>query len=132
MNKEFDRIIEAICEDDPRYRPDAYEFVMQALSFTQKKLHRPKHVSGSELLDGMKELLMERYGPMALSVLNHWGIQTTEDFGHVVFNLVENKVLSKSEEDKIETFRGVYDFQEVFQRGYRKQLEKRLSRMRAF
>jgi len=124
--------MDAICEKDPRYKPDAYEFVMQALSFTQKKLRRPKHVSGSELLDGMKELLMERYGPMALSVLHHWGIQTTEDFGHVVFNLVENKVLSKSEEDKIETFRGVYDFKEVFQRGYRKQLERRLSRMRAF
>ncbi len=130
MNRKFDNIIENICEKDRRYKADAYDFVMEALSYTQKKFRRPKHVTGAELLDGMKELLMERYGPMALSVLHHWGIGTTEDFGHIVFNLVENKILSKSENDNIESFRQGYDFEEVFQRGYLKRLEKRISRMR--
>ena len=132
MNKKFENILEAIYEKDQRYKPDAYEFALEALSFTQKKLRRLKHVTGTELLEGVKELLMERYGPLALSVLRHWGIETTEDFGHIVFNLVGNKILSKSEEDNIESFRQGYDLEEVFQRGYRKRLEKRISRMRAF
>ena len=68
---------------------------------------------------------------MTLRVLNHWGITRTEDFGNIVFNLVDNKVLSKDSEDNIDSFQNGYDFKEVFDQGYRKQLEKRISRMRA-
>ena len=132
MNQEFYNILEIICEKDSRYRQDAYEFVMEALSFSQKKFRRVKHVSGTELLEGMKELLLNKYGPMTLTVLNYWGIKTTEDFGQIVFNLVENKILSKSQEDDIESFRDGYDFREVFDQGYRRDLEKRISRMRSF
>ena len=131
MNQELNNILEIICTNDLRYKLDAYEFVMEALSYTQKKFQRTKHVNGLELLEGMKELLLSKYGPMALTVLNHWGIQATDDFGNIVFNLVENKVLSKSEEDNLDSFRNVYDFYEVFDRGYRKDLEKRISRMRS-
>ena len=132
MNQEFYNILDVICGQDPRYRQDAYEFVMEALTFSQKKFARSKHVSGTELLQGMKELLLSKYGPMTLTVLTYWGIHSTEDFGHIVFNLVENKILSKSEEDNIESFRGGYDFQEVFDLGYRRDLAKRISRMRSF
>ncbi len=132
MNQEFNNILDFICDRDRRYKQDAYEFVMESLSFTQKKFRRSKHVSGMELLEGMRELLLNKFGPMTLTVLNHWGIESTEDFGHIVFNLVDNKVLSKSDEDNIESFRDGYDFEEVFQRGYRKQLEKKISRMRSF
>ena len=131
INQEFYTIIDQICEVDPRYKSDAYEFVMEALAFTQRKYKRSKHVAGEELLEGIKDLLMNKFGPMTLLVLNHWGIARTEDFGNIVFNLVDNKVLSKDSEDNIDSFQNGYDFNEVFNRGYRKQLEKRISRMRA-
>jgi uncharacterized repeat protein (TIGR04138 family) len=130
MQKELDDILYAICEKDARYKEDAYEFVLEALSFTQRKIKCPQHVTGQELLEGIKELLMEKFGPMTLLVLQHWGIDATEDFGNIVFNLVDNKVLSKTEEDKIESFRNVYDFDQVFKEGYRKHLEKKISRLR--
>lgn len=131
MNRKFDTIIDEIYEKDPRYKPDAYEFVMEALSFTQKKFRRVKHVTGEELLAGIKRLLMEKFGPMTLSVLKHWGIERTEDFGNIVFNLVNNKVLSKTEEDSIESFKDGFDFREAFEAGYKRRLEKRISRMRS-
>ena len=132
MSQSFYKIVERICEKDSRYREDAYYFIMEALSFTQKKFKNSKHVSGQEMLDGVKELLLERYGPMAMSILKHWGIRSTEDFGNIVFNLVDNAVLSKTEDDRIEHFQNVYDFEDVFNRGYRKQLAKKISRMRSF
>ena len=132
MSRELRSVVEIICEKDERYKQAAYEFVMEALSYTQKRFRRIKHVTGIELLEGMKELLMHKYGPMTLTVLHYWGIRSTEDFGHIVFNLVENRILSKSDNDNIETFRGGYDFQEVFNTGYRKYLERRVSRMRSF
>lgn len=132
MNREFYRAIEEIFAKDPRYKPDAYEFVMEALSYTQKKFGRIKHVTGEELLTGMKDLLLDQFGPLTLSVLNHWGIKGTEDFGHIVFNLVQNKVLSKTEEDRIDSFKNGFDFHEAFDKGYRRQLAKKLSRMKSF
>lgn len=131
MNRELDNIIEAICETDARYKRDAYEFVMEALGVAQKKFRRPKHVTGEELLGGIRELLLDKFGPMTLSVLEHWGIKTTEDFGNIVFNLVDKKVLSKTEEDSIDSFKKGYDFKEAFGNDYQKKLAKRISKMRS-
>jgi uncharacterized repeat protein (TIGR04138 family) len=131
MNQEFEAIVEDICGKDSRYREDAYVFVMEALAYTQKKFKRPKHVKGEEMLQGMRELLLNKFGPMTMTVLNHWGIKRTEDFGNVVFNLVENRILSKTEDDNIEEFKDGYDFGEVFDSGYRKQLARKISRMRS-
>ena len=130
MNEEFNSIIETIYVRDTRYKEDAYAFVMEALSFTQKKYKRFKHVSGEEMLEGIKDLLLDKFGPMTLTVLKYWGIRSTEDFGNIVFNLVENKVLSKTDEDKIESFKNAYDFVEVFDHDYRKQLAKKIRRKR--
>ena len=131
MGENFETIIENIYEKDVRYKEDAYVFVMEALAYTQKKFKRSKHVKGEEMLQGMKELLLKKFGPMTINVLEHWGIKSTEDFGNIVFNLVENRVLSKTEDDNIEEFRDGYDFGEVFDSGYRKQLAKKISRMRS-
>jgi len=131
MSEKFDTIIEDIYEQDIRYKEGAYVFVMEALAYTQKKYKCTKHVKGEEMLQGMKELLLKKFGPMTLTVLKHWGINNTEDFGNIVFNLVENRVLSKTEDDNIEEFRDGYDFGEVFDSGYRKQLAKKISRMRS-
>ena len=131
MNQEFYDIIDEICGIDSRYKSDAYEFVMEALAYSQKKFHRQKHVNGEELLLGIKDLLIDKFGPMARQVLNYWGVESTEDFGNIVFNLVDRQILSKDKNDHIESFRNAYDFKEVFERGYRKLLEKRISRMRS-
>lgn len=112
--KNFYQAIDEICAKDSRYNPDAYEFVMQALHFTQGKLKREKHVTGRELLEGIREFVIEQYGPMAKTVLRHWGISKTEDFGNIVFNMVDKKLLSKTEEDSIADFKDVYDFEHVF------------------
>jgi len=130
MDEEFYNVISTIYSQDPRYYPEAYGFVMEALSFSQKKFKKSKHVSGEELLIGIKALLLKKFGPMTLPVLKHWGIKATDDFGNIVYNLVENKVLAKDSQDHYDSFKNVYDFDEVFIKGYRKQLAKRLKTMR--
>jgi uncharacterized repeat protein (TIGR04138 family) len=87
---------------------------MQALSFTQKKMEKEGHVSGKELLEGIREFALQQYGPMTKTLLNHWGITKTADFGNIVFNMIENKLLSKTESDSIEDFKDVFDFEVAF------------------
>jgi len=112
--KNFYQAIEELCQKDNRYKADAYEFVMQSLHFTQDRLKRETHVTGRELAEGIKELVVEQYGPMAKIVLNHWGITKTMDFGKIVFNMIDEKLLSKTESDSIEDFKDVYDFDSAF------------------
>lgn len=112
--RNFYKVVEEICAGDARYKPDAYEFLMQALQFTQDKLKKNTHITGKELLEGIRELIIQQYGVMAKTVLNHWGITATLDFGAIVFNMVDNKLLSKTETDSIEDFKDGYDFEAVF------------------
>ncbi len=130
MRQEIDNIIDLICLEDPRYHEDAYEFLLEALNFTQKKFRRSKHVTGKELLEGLKELVMRRFGPMGLSVLRYWGIKTTEDFGNMVFHLVNKRVLNKTDDDCLNDFKDIYDFERVFGQVYRQRIHKKISRMR--
>ncbi len=119
MRKEALHNIEEIAGKDRRYKAEAYAFLFAALSYTQSKLNKPRHVTGRELLDGIRELALERYGKMAKTVFEHWGVTKTDDFGEIVFNLVEAGLLGKTEEDKKEDFKDVYDFEDVFEKGYR-------------
>lgn len=130
MNEEFFNIVSMICEKDGRYHPESYEFVMEALHFTQKKYKKDKHVTGPELLQGIRQLLLQKFGPLTRTVLKYWGIIQTDDFGNIVFNLVEYRILSKNEQDHYESFKNAYDFEEAFDHGYRKQLARRLKTMR--
>jgi uncharacterized repeat protein (TIGR04138 family) len=109
----YEKVLE-ITKADPRYKADAYEFLMQALWFTQKKLNKTGHVSGVELLAGLKEFGLEQYGPMSRAVFEHWGITSTEDFGQIVFNMVNNGLLGKSDADSVDDFKNVYDFKDAF------------------
>lgn len=106
--------LDAIVEKDVRYKEEAYRFVMAALDYTMGKLDKPRHVNGKELLEGIKEYASEQFGPMAITVLEHWGIIRTEDFGHIVFNMVDKGILGKKESDSIDDFRNGYDFKEAF------------------
>ncbi|MBN2464385.1 hypothetical protein JXD38_02005 [candidate division WOR-3 bacterium] len=110
--------LEQVIAKDPRYKPNAYVFVHDALDHTWARLNQRRHITGRELLDGVKDLALKRYGPMAKAVLNSWGVKTTDDVGAIVFNLVNAGVLSKTEEDRIEDFHEVYDFDDVFVRSY--------------
>jgi len=112
--KDFYQVVEEIYAKDSRYKPDSYEFVLQALHFTQAKLKRETHVTGGELADGIREFAIQQYGPMAKVVLNHWGINKTQDLGNIVFNLIDKNLLSKTGEDSIGDFRDVYDFESAF------------------
>lgn len=110
----FHDLVERICDQDKRYKPDAYEFVLAGLNFTQDKLKRKTHVSGSELACGLRDYAINQYGALAGRVLAHWGISQTQDFGNIVFNMIEKKLLSKTEEDSLEDFMAIYDFKEAF------------------
>lgn len=110
----FQDLVEEICSRDNRYKPDAYEFVLRGLNFTQDKLKRKTHVSGSELACGLRDYAINQYGALAGRVLAHWGISQTQDFGNIVFNMIEKKLLSKTEEDSLEDFMAIYDFKEAF------------------
>jgi len=118
MESEARSAIEVIVEKDPRYKTEAYAFVFAALSYIQTKLNKPRHVTGKELLEGIRELALDRYGKMAKTVLEHWGVKKTDDFGEIVFNLVEAGLLGKTDKDRKEDFKDVYDFEEVFEKGY--------------
>ena len=112
--KDFYQVVEEICEQDPRYKADSYEFVLQALTFTQKKFRKEGHVSGKELLEGIREFALQQYGPMVKAVLDHWGITQTSDFGNIVFNMIEKQLLAKTQDDSCRDFKDVYDFREAF------------------
>jgi len=111
---EFFDLVEEICLRDKRYKPDAYEFVLGGLSFTQKKLKKSAHVCGSELAAGLRDYAINQYGALARTVLAHWGITQTQDFGNIVFNMIEKKLLSKTQDDSLVDFEGVYDFNTAF------------------
>lgn len=119
----FPEAIAEIVRKDPRYEPDAYFFLREALDFTSKLLNKPhagpgRHLSGAELLDGIRKFALQEYGPMALTLLKTWGITRTEDVGEIVFNLVESGKLGKTDNDKREDFANGYDFFETFARPF--------------
>jgi uncharacterized repeat protein (TIGR04138 family) len=111
---EFYNLVEEICLKDKRYKPDAYEFVLGGLGFTQKKLKKTTHVTGVQLAGGLRDYAINQYGALASRVLAYWGVSQTQDFGNIVFNMIEKKLLSKTAEDSLLDFDAVYDFQAAF------------------
>ena len=116
-------IREQILPRDPRYEMAAYFFVYEALAYTQKALGRDgpdltpaqRHVSGQELLNGIREYAAQMFGPLAPTVFRSWRVRRTEDFGEIVFNLVEHGLLGKTESDAREDFAGGFDFDTAFE-----------------
>jgi len=120
----FEEALRLIRQEDPRFAEGAYLFVREALDFTIKLLKKPatgprRHVSGAELLEGIRQYALQEYGPMARTVLATWGVHRCEDFGALVFNLVNARVLGKTDEDRLEDFNGGYDFDEAFRAPFR-------------
>ncbi len=106
--------IDRIRRKDPRYKPEAYLFVLAGLHFTVSQLSEPRHITGQELLAGIQVYGLDQFGPLTRQVFEHWGVHTTKDFGHMVFSLVEAKLLGKTEEDSLADFTDIYDFADAF------------------
>jgi uncharacterized repeat protein (TIGR04138 family) len=135
MSTYFPKLAE-IVRKDPRYSYEAYQFVQEALEYTQRKLGRlPKgeqeeeiaqqhHVRGWELADGIRELALREFGFMARTVFRMWGIEKTDDFGEIVFNLVESNLMSKTTEDDRRDFHNIYDLDEALVKNFRIRLDE--------
>jgi uncharacterized repeat protein (TIGR04138 family) len=67
-------LLERIREENPRYSDAAYLFVLSSLQFAIEQLDEPRHITGQELATSVKDLAIHRFGPMARTVLEHWGI----------------------------------------------------------
>ena len=121
MNKkDFAEVVALIVKDDPRFDRAAYFFVRSALDHTlleikkQENARPSNHVSGQELLEGIRKHALEQYGPMTFTLFESWGVRRCNDFGDIVFNLIEYDVFGKNEEDKLDDFNDAYDFREAF------------------
>ncbi|MEN8149677.1 MAG: Minf_1886 family protein [Planctomycetota bacterium] len=113
--------IRDIVRRDPRFAPQAYYFIFEALEYTLHNLNIRRHVSGRELLDGTKQYALEVFGFLARTVFYEWGITSTEDIGQLVFNLVSADLLMKNEADSMADFRDAFDFEEAFDEGFRRE-----------
>ena len=130
------RLLE-LAQRDPRYAYEAYEFVFLALNHTQRLLGRlpsdeeaggtpgPQyHVTGRELVEGIRDLALREFGLMARVVFRLWGINCTGDFGEIVFNLVDENLMSKTDQDCREDFQGIYDLDQALVHDFRIQLDE--------
>jgi uncharacterized repeat protein (TIGR04138 family) len=122
LEANFEEGLDQILAKDPRYKRDAYLFVRDALDYTQKTAARERreglHVSGQELLAGIRDYALAQFGPMTITVLEDWGLTRCEDFGEIVFNVVESGLFSKTDKDSREDFRGGYDFEDAFRKPF--------------
>ena len=121
----FAEAVARICARDRRYAPEAFLFLHEGLLLVLKEVqereHKPRQVSGAELADGLRRHALAQFGPLALTVLARWGVHTTRDFGEIVFALLRAGLLGKTEEDRIEDFDDLFDFDRAFRAPYRPQ-----------
>lgn len=129
---DYQQALEGILEKDQRYQAGAYELVREALEYTLDGMEqdevdtRGQHVTGQQLLLGVRDYALEQYGPMVLTVFEEWGLKRCEDIGEVVYNLIESKLFGKNEQDRREDFSAIYDFDKVFREPFLP-LQKKLS-----
>ena len=119
----FEETLEQILAKDPRYQRDAYLFLREALDYTQKLVGKEnggkvRHVTGQELLDGIRQFALEQFGPMTLTVFEEWGVRNCGDFGEIVFNMLEIGLLAKTEKDSRADFQDGYDFEDAFRKPF--------------
>jgi uncharacterized repeat protein (TIGR04138 family) len=124
---DFEEVLDPIVARDARYHRDAYGFLREALDQTQRQVHKAaraanepngRHVTGQQLLEGIRSFALERFGPMTLTVFEEWGLHRCEDFGEMVFNLVEHQLLGRTDQDSKDDFKGGYSFQDAFKKPF--------------
>ena len=111
-------LLSRLRDKNPRYTEAAYVFLLSALQYTIDRLEEPRHITGKELAEGCRDLAIEQFGPMARTVLEHWGIHSTTDMGEIVYALIDFNVLIKQDSDSRNDFQNVFDFEEAFETNY--------------
>jgi len=115
---DFGEKLDLIVQQDPRYDREAYIFLRDALDFTVKLRKKARegsdHVTGQQLLEGVRQFALKQFGPMVPTVFGYWGVRRGEDFGEMVYNFIQQGVFGKTDTDSKEDFAGVYDFHEAF------------------
>lgn len=117
---------------DKRFHLDAYVFVFDALRYAHEQLgmgrspgsiedtvvanetEEERHISGQQLCEAIRLYAVKQYGGLAKNVLNHWGVQSTGDFGEIVFNLITIGQMRKTDSDRREDFDQVFNFDDAF------------------
>jgi uncharacterized repeat protein (TIGR04138 family) len=118
MAIDFESAFQSLAEQHGRFPANAYRFTYDAVEFTVERLGEVRHVTGGELLAGIRDLARERFGPMAKTVFEQWRITRTEDFGEIVFQLVDHGLLGKTERDRRSDFAAGFDFDDAFVRDF--------------
>ncbi|MDZ4849180.1 MAG: hypothetical protein SGI77_07790 [Pirellulaceae bacterium] len=126
MSEKIFPLVELL-QQDQRYKLEAYQFVREALQYAQEVLSMPPqkataqtvkaehHLTGQQLCEAIRVYALDQYGYLSKMVLNSWGIQSTSDFGEIVYNLIRIKEMRKSKSDRREDFNDQYDFDSAFQ-----------------
>ena len=120
----FEERIDDLLQEDSRYPREAYHFVRDALTVAQRMLGRKEegdesHLTGQELCEAIRIHALHQFGYLALTVLHAWGVRETDDFGEIVYNLIDVQLMNKSETDRREDFHAVYDFEQAFRKEFR-------------
>ena len=126
MNDMWNKLRE-ITKKDPRYSLHAYRFIFEALDYTAKNLGKnlkspsegERHVTGQELLEGIRKYAMGQMGYMAPTIFELWGVKQDEDFGEMVFNLVSYGLMGKTDSDTRQDFKGACDFKTFFNNNFK-------------
>lgn len=119
LKLDFAAAVELIVQKDPRFDKDAYFFLKEVLEHTSgegKKQQEPqcRHVTGQQLLEGVRKVALAQFGPMVPTVFEAWGVQRGEDFGDMVYSLIDAGFFRKSPQDSPEDFAGGYSFHDAF------------------
>ena len=109
-----DGVLDRILAREPRYPERAYLFVLAGIEYIQTQLPARRHVTGAELAWACRDLAVKQFGLLAPTVLDYWRITETEDFGRIVFTLVDVGLLMTQPEDRLEDFSNVYEFADAF------------------
>lgn len=122
--------IDDVRRRDHRFSRNAYFFVLDALDYTMSRLGKDqlngeeRHVGGRELLLYIQDFAAEQFGPMAVLVFGQWGVHGSEDFGEIVFNLIDAGLLSRRSSDSRLDFVEGFDFQQTFAERHRRELDR--------
>lgn len=116
---EFAEAVDAVVAKHRQFDRDAYFFLKEALDFTVHQFKKGRstgsgHVSGQQLLEGIRQYALKQFGPMVPTVFGYWNLEQCEDFGMMVYHLIEIGVFGKSDRDSLEDFQGGYSFHEAF------------------
>ena len=115
---DFAEAVAVLTDADSRYHADAYFFLREgldhAVKLRKRQVGESGHVTGQQVCEGLRQLAIKAFGPMVPTVFEYWGIRKTDDFGEMVWNLIELGVFGRTENDSREDFKNVFSFREAF------------------